>query len=103
MCVHDITEGCPVLATANFAYLRLHAGETEAGDYDTPVLRRWAGQIAQWMEADLDVFAYFNNDIEGHAIKNARELIEVVGPSMQTDLSPVQQEEQAPSSAGPPR
>lgn len=100
-CVHDITEGCPVLATANFAYLRLHGGETEAGDYDTPVLKRWAGQIAQWLDAGLDVFVYFNNDIEGYAIKNARELIGMVEPSMQPDLSPVQ--EQAPSSAGPPR
>ena len=74
-CVHDITDGCPTTATANFAYLRLHGGETNGGNYDRSVLRRWSKQIDEWLDESLDVFVYFNNDIEGYAVANARTLI----------------------------
>jgi uncharacterized protein YecE (DUF72 family) len=78
-CVHDITEGCPATATASFAYLRLHGGETAAGKYDTPTLKRWAAVANRWLDQGLDVFVYFNNDIEGYAIVNAKELITLIG------------------------
>ncbi len=78
-CVHDITEGCPTTATASFAYLRLHGGETYAGKYDKRVLGRWSEQIEAWLDDGLDVFVYFNNDIEGYAVINATDLIEMVG------------------------
>jgi len=78
-CVHDITGGCPAIATANFAYLRLHGGETNGGEYSEAVLQRWAGQINKWLAAGLDAFVYFNNDIHGYAVANARTLIRMVG------------------------
>jgi len=77
-CVHDITEGCPATATADFAYLRLHGGETNGGKYDRSVLRRWSKQINKWLAGGLDVFVYFNNDIKGYAITNAKELIGMI-------------------------
>jgi len=78
-CVHDNTKGCPTAATADFAYLRLHGGETHDGNYTGKVLRRWAWQVGRWLDDGIDVFVYFNNDIKGYAVSNARELIELVG------------------------
>ena len=34
---------------------------------------------AEWRSQGLDVFAYFNNDGYGHAVRNARRLRELVG------------------------
>jgi len=87
-CVHDITEGCPIAATAHFAYLRLHGGETKDGNYSAGVLRRWAGQIGHWIDNGMDVFVYFNNDIHGYAVSNARDLIDLVGPAAVTRRPP---------------
>jgi uncharacterized protein YecE (DUF72 family) len=30
------------------------------------------------MEAGKDVFVYYNNDIDGHAVDNARQLVEAL-------------------------
>jgi uncharacterized protein YecE (DUF72 family) len=45
-----------------------------AGSYDTKELRRWAGHIHNWDAQGRDVLVYFNNDLGGHAVRNAREL-----------------------------
>lgn len=34
-----------------------------------------------WLEAGKDVYVYYNNDIEGYAVANARELAEAVSIS----------------------
>ena len=39
--------------------------------------RNWkllSERIAAWRAANLDVFVYFNNDLQGHAVHNARQL-----------------------------
>ena len=62
-------------ATADFVYLRRHgakgSGRKPYGDRD---LFEDADQIAAWVKDGLDVMLYFNNDAEGHAIRNARRL-----------------------------
>ncbi len=68
---------CVVTATAGLAYLRLHGPGEEAmysGSYDTEELRRWAREIRAWDAEGRDVLVYFNNDLGGHAVRNAQEL-----------------------------
>ena len=38
-----------------------------------------ARRIRNWTGAGRDVYVYYNNDIDGHAVDNARSLIETVG------------------------
>jgi len=54
-------------------YVRLH-GHTRkyASSYSGPSLRRWAGDARRWRDEGRDVFVYFDNDAEGHAVRNAR-------------------------------
>ena len=37
-------------------------------------LEPWAERVLDWRSRGLDVFVYFNNDMEGHAIKDATAL-----------------------------
>ena len=67
------------VVTADFAYLRFH-GRTQlfASSYTDAELAGEARQIKGYMHDGLDVFAYFNNDAEGYAVKNARTLKRLV-------------------------
>ncbi len=59
-------------ATADFVYLRFHGGEKLYGsEYSREELREWA-RFARKFEP-RDIFAFFNNDAHGYAVKNARE------------------------------
>ncbi|HZQ18388.1 MAG TPA: DUF72 domain-containing protein [Terriglobales bacterium] len=61
--------------TADFAYIRFHGTNGKyAGNYPEHMLQHWAEQIHSWGERLSQVFAYFNNDIGGHAIRNAKSL-----------------------------
>lgn len=73
LCLHDMIEDHPAEITAPWVYLRFH-GDHYAGSYSQEALRGWAGKIARWLGQGLDVYAYFNNDAEGHAIANAMDL-----------------------------
>lgn len=63
---------CPLLATAPHAYVRFHGpGETYVGNYSDEALEGWAQRLLA-LSADLEeVWVYFNNDIGGHAVRNA--------------------------------
>ena len=41
-------------------------------------IRADAQQIKSWLSAGRDVYIYYNNDIHGHAIANANELLEML-------------------------
>jgi uncharacterized protein YecE (DUF72 family) len=58
--------------TANFVYVRRHSGPGAGGNYPKRHLDRDLGQIHDWLKAGLDVYVYFNNDMVGHAIRNAK-------------------------------
>lgn len=75
---------CVLRATAQFVYVRLHGPDTGslyAGSYSDADLAWWADRIREWNDSGRDVFAYFNNDGEGNAVRNARTL-----RSLLTDL-----------------
>jgi uncharacterized protein YecE (DUF72 family) len=73
---------CELRATAKFVYVRLHGPDDRhlyAGSYSEDDLRWWADRIGEWRAQGRDVFAYFNNDGHGHAVRNALRLKELVG------------------------
>jgi uncharacterized protein YecE (DUF72 family) len=49
-----------------------------AGSYTSGELRRWADRIAGWDSEGRDVWVYFNNDLGGHAVRNALSLRELL-------------------------
>jgi uncharacterized protein YecE (DUF72 family) len=58
--------------TASWTFLRLHHGARgRRGNYSQAELRTWQRRIAQWRRR-VEVYAYFNNDWEGFAVRNAR-------------------------------
>jgi len=68
---------CVLRATAPFVYVRLHgpdAHQLYAGSYSDADLAWWADRIREWSGAGKDVFAYFNNDGDGNAVRNAATL-----------------------------
>ncbi len=79
--VHDLIADHPRERTASWTYLRFHGSPGSpkySGTYSSAQLSRYA----QWIAADLDegrdVYAYFNNDREGHAVRDAMRLREMV-------------------------
>lgn len=73
--VHDMIPDHPRVVTADWVYLRFHgAGERYGGDYSHQALSAVAQRIQDHLAEGRDVFAYFNNDAEGYAVRNARDL-----------------------------
>ena len=73
---------CVLRATTDFVYLRLHGPDGHRmydGSYSDADMQWWADRIAEWQATGRDVFAYFNNDIGGHAVRNALTLQGMVG------------------------
>jgi uncharacterized protein YecE (DUF72 family) len=58
--------------TADFVYVRRHSGSAHGGNYTREALNRDVERIRRWLAAGLDVYVYFNNDVGGHAIRNAK-------------------------------
>lgn len=81
-CIHDhgVAE-CPEWVTADVVYLRYHgSGEAPySGGYSDRFLQRQAERIAAWRADGRTVFAYFNNDIGGHAVHDALTLKRLTG------------------------
>jgi len=60
------------VTTSDFVYLRFHGGEILYGsNYSEKELRDWASKARYWMGKGKDIYAYFNNDAHGFAVKNA--------------------------------
>ncbi len=79
-CIHDMRPlQIPTRVTAPPVYIRLHGDAEHSGDYQPDILQAWAARITGWHTQGLDVFAYFNNDPFGTAIKNALMLKELLG------------------------
>jgi uncharacterized protein YecE (DUF72 family) len=64
--------------TAPWTYVRFHYGSRgRRGNYSETELREWAARLRAW-SADVEVFAYFNNDWEVFAVRNALRLKELL-------------------------
>jgi uncharacterized protein YecE (DUF72 family) len=65
--------------TADFTFVRFHHGARgRRGNYSERELQEWAERIDGWRR-EVDVFAYFNNDWEGFAVRNGLRLRELLG------------------------
>ena len=65
--------------TADWTFVRFHHGSRgRGGNYSERELEEWAARIAGWRER-VEVFAYFNNDWMGYAVKNGLRLKELLG------------------------
>jgi uncharacterized protein YecE (DUF72 family) len=73
LCIHDLIERHPRVRTANWVYLRFH-GDEYAGSYSPQALSATARRIRAHLADGHDVYAFFNNDIGGHAVRNAADL-----------------------------
>src|SRR5918911_1253614 len=51
----------------DWTFVRFHAG-SDGGNYTEEELERWARRIEEWRER-IDVYAYFNKDWEGYALR----------------------------------
>lgn len=82
-CIHDAPGlKCPGWVTARTAYFRFHGSSGSpaySGSYDDALLQHAARRIAAKAAAGHEVYAYFNNDLHGHAVTNACRLIELTG------------------------
>lgn len=73
---------CLPVATSDLVYVRLHGPAQDsmyAGNYPDDALGWWAEQIRQWDAEGRRVLVYFNNDLGGHAVRNARTLKTLLG------------------------
>ena len=57
--------------TADWTFIRFHEGTRgRFSNYSESELEEWAQRIERWAASD-DVYAYFNNDRNGYAVRNA--------------------------------
>ena len=83
LCLADLPR-CPITEPndAPFVYIRRHGpGGGYRGCYAPEHIAADAERIRGWLGRGKDVFVYFNNDIGGHAVDNARQLIEATETS----------------------
>lgn len=75
-CIHDMPGSrSPLEPVGPFVYLRLHgAGERYGGRYPDAELERWADRLRGWAELGHDAYVYLNNDVGGHAPRDADRL-----------------------------
>ena len=60
--------------TTDWTFVRFHYGSRgRGGNYSDRELAEWAKRIEAWRK-QVEVFAYFNNDWNGYAVRNGRKL-----------------------------
>jgi len=76
LCIHDLLPDHPWELTTDWTYIRFHGPNALErkywGLYGGRRLRPVADRLEAWLDDGHDVFAYFNNDYEGYAVKDAK-------------------------------
>jgi uncharacterized protein YecE (DUF72 family) len=66
--------------TTDWTFVRFHHGARgRNGNYSETEIAEWAERIDGWRADGIDVYAYYNNDWEGYAVKNGLRLRELLG------------------------
>ncbi len=73
LCLHDLIEEHPRRITTDWVYLRYH-GDHYRGSYTSRFLVAEARRIRAYLGEGRDVYAYFNNDENAWAVRNAMDL-----------------------------
>ena len=83
-CAHDMPGSTSERwAVGPIAYVRFHGGEGKYwGRYSDEGLLSWTDWIAGQVRDGRDVWCYFNNDIDAHAIHDAQTLKAMVRQAM---------------------
>lgn len=75
LCLHDLLADHPLVLTTDWTYVRFHGphaiSQPYRGAYGAERLRPWAERLGHELEAGHDVYCYFNNDYDGHAVTDA--------------------------------
>jgi uncharacterized protein YecE (DUF72 family) len=81
LCLHDMRGSASERARVGpFVYVRFHgAAGNYGGGYSEARLSGWADWLNAERAAGADVYAYFNNDVGGHAPRDARTLRRLMG------------------------
>ncbi len=82
LCLHDLIADHPRHLTTDWVYLRFHGPDPSrpySGGYPPPALRGAAQRIRRYLADGRDVYAYFNNDGAGHAVRDAQTLRRFLG------------------------
>jgi uncharacterized protein YecE (DUF72 family) len=76
LCLHDLLPDHPWIRTTDWTYVRFHGPHAREqpyrGRYTGRRLRPVADRLHRWLADGCDVYAYFNNDVDGHAVVDAR-------------------------------
>jgi uncharacterized protein YecE (DUF72 family) len=76
LCIHDLLANHPWELTTGWTYVRFHGPQALErkywGRYGGRRLWRAAERMQAWLDGGCDVYAYFNNDHEGHAFVDAQ-------------------------------
>lgn len=65
--------------TSDFLYIRFHGvPKLYTSNYSDAELERWADRIAEASGGTASVYCYFNNDVDGHAVRNAEKMREIL-------------------------
>lgn len=75
-CIHDLVGmEVPRVITCDVIYVRFHGstGRYE-GNYSKSALQSWAKWVKEHTKEVRSVYAYFNNDIDANAVRNAKQL-----------------------------
>jgi uncharacterized protein YecE (DUF72 family) len=76
LCLHDLLPDHPFVLTADWTYLRFHGPRAwehkYQGRYGPNRLWRVARRLEAVLDSGRDVYCYFNNDPQGHAVHDAR-------------------------------
>ena len=77
LCLHDMQGSASTkLVVGPFIYVRFHGWTKYSGRYSDERLDEWADWLAELASQGTDVYAYFNNDVGGHAPRDAVRLRE---------------------------
>jgi uncharacterized protein YecE (DUF72 family) len=83
LCCHDLLPDHPWVRTASWAYARFHGPSASrqpyTGDYGRPGLAKAAAVLGGWLGEGSDIYAYFNNDEGGSAVRDAKTLANLLG------------------------
>ncbi len=73
LCIFDMPAfRCPMVATADFAYIRFHGSERlYSSSYTDAELADWVNGLTALATSLETVYLYFNNDVAGFALDNA--------------------------------
>jgi uncharacterized protein YecE (DUF72 family) len=84
LCIHDLLPGLPWERTTSWTYLRFHGPNAlehkYVGRYTGRRLAAIARRLAPWVAEGTDVYGYFNNDYDAHAVADACWLRERLRP-----------------------